>query len=71
MFSKQAKNTGVANLTNFFPIGGWAGGSLTRIPKGSFSVFWPRQLGKKIVITITISRNISVSVAYTITKKQN
>ena len=29
----------------------WAGGSLTRRPKGPFAVSWPRQLGEKNVIT--------------------
>ena len=31
----------------------WAGGSLTRRPKGPFAVSWPRQLGESKVITIT------------------
>ena len=30
----------------------WAGGSLTRRPKGPFAVSWPRQLGVKNVRTI-------------------
>ena len=30
----------------------WAGGSLTRRPKGPFAVSWPRQLGEWNVITI-------------------
>ena len=33
----------------------WAGGSLTRRPKGPFAVSWPRQLGEYNVITITIT----------------
>ena len=32
-----------------------AGGSLTRRPKGPFAVSWPRQLGEKNVIIITIA----------------
>ena len=30
----------------------WAGGSLTRRPKGPFAVSWPRQLGEQNVITL-------------------
>ena len=33
----------------------WAGGSLTRRPKGPFAVSWPRQLGEYNVNTITIT----------------
>ena len=35
----------------------WVGGSLTRRPKGSFAVSYPRKLGEQNVITITILLN--------------
>ena len=38
----------------------WAGGSLTRRPKGPFAVSWPRQLGKSNVITINYLATVPV-----------
>ena len=36
----------------------WAGGSLTRRPKGCFAVSWTRQLGEQNVIIVAIRNTI-------------
>ena len=42
----------VLNLLQYTVLDRWAGGSLTRRPKGPFAVTWPKQLGEQNVTII-------------------
>ena len=43
---QQSKGLCEASAVCGRQVGRWAGGSLTRRPKGPFAVSWPRQLGE-------------------------